>query len=272
MTTVDKELVVDALAETWASIAALSEALTPPEWAMPTECPGWEVRDQLAHMIGTERSQAGDPVPEIAVGDGANIRNDIGRKNQRWIESQRSQTPAELLESFRRVTASRLRTLHEMTQADFNADVDTPAGRNTYGRFIQIRVMDCWMHEQDMRRAVGRPGHEAGLAANVSVDEVVLALGYIVGKQAGAPRGAHVRFELTGSPSRSVDVAVEERARVVDALHTAPTTTVTMPVSVFMRLAGGRIDPSLIVRQSVIDIAGDRALGERVIRGLPYMI
>ena len=31
----------------------------------------------------------------------------------------------------------------------------TPAGKDTYGRFMQIRVFDCWLHEQDIRDALG---------------------------------------------------------------------------------------------------------------------
>ena len=42
----------------------------------------------------------------------------------------------------------------------------TPAGPDTYGRFMRVRIFDCWMHEQDIRRAVGRPGHVEGPAVD----------------------------------------------------------------------------------------------------------
>ena len=43
-----------------------------------------------------------------------------------------------------------------MTQADFDAPSWTPAGRDeTYGRFMRIRHYDCFMHEHDIRYALG---------------------------------------------------------------------------------------------------------------------
>ena len=73
-----------------------------------------------------------------------------------------------------------------MSDDEWNAESFTPAGMDTYGRFMQIRVFDCWLHEQDIRDAVGRPGHETGLAVEVVLDEMATALGFVVGKKAGA--------------------------------------------------------------------------------------
>ena len=33
----------------------------------------------------------------------------------------------------------------------------TPAGPDTYGRFMRVRDFDCWMHLQDIRDALGQP-------------------------------------------------------------------------------------------------------------------
>ena len=40
-----------------------------------------------------------------------------------------------------------------MSQEEWDAESFTPAGKSTYGRFMQIRVFDCWLHEQDIRDA-----------------------------------------------------------------------------------------------------------------------
>jgi uncharacterized protein (TIGR03083 family) len=272
VTTVDKATIIGALAETWRSIASLGETLMPDEWSAPTDCPGWAVRDQLAHMTGTELTLTGESVPDIDVHGRPYIRNEIGRRNEQWIEGHRAMPPSQVLAAFTAVTKARLEQLACMTQAEFDAEAMTPAGRDTYGRLMQIRTMDCWMHEQDMRYAIGRPGHEEGAAVKASIDEVVLALGYIIGKQVGAQQGSGVRFELTGPMARLVDVVVDGRAQVVDGFDGLPTTTVTLPVPLFLRLAGGRVDPSDELASGAIDIAGDGDLGERVVRGLPYMI
>ena len=67
---------------------------------------------------------------------------------------------------------------------------------------MRIRTFDCWLHEQDIRDAVGRPGGEDGAAAALALDEMTSAIGYVVGKKAGAPQGSRVRFDLTGPAAR----------------------------------------------------------------------
>jgi uncharacterized protein (TIGR03083 family) len=58
-----QEPVVDVLDEEWAAIGQLGDDLESGEWELPSECPGWTVRDVLSHMVGTERSLLGEPSP-----------------------------------------------------------------------------------------------------------------------------------------------------------------------------------------------------------------
>lgn len=265
---------VAELREIWQSIDALLEGLKPDEWQLPTSCPGWTVRDHVAHLVGTESTLAGRPSPPTEEGweAPAHVLNDIGRFNEAWIESLRDVTPAELLAAWRDIVAVRLSALEAMTDDDFAADSWTPVGPGTYGRFMEIRVFDCWVHEQDIRDAVGRPGHEAGPAAEQALAEITGALGYLVGKRAGAPDGSRVSIELTGSLARTLSVAVDGRARVVDSLEGPATAQVRLPARIFARLACGRIDPGEALASGEIDLRGDTALGDKVVRNLKFTI
>ena len=49
---VNHEAVVDDLVEVWGSFAAACSDLATDAWDLPTDCPGWSVKDQLAHIIG----------------------------------------------------------------------------------------------------------------------------------------------------------------------------------------------------------------------------
>ena len=71
--------------------------------------------------------------------------------------------------------------------------------------------------------------------AEVGLDEMAEAMGFVVGKKAGAPQGSRVRLALTGDAGRDINVEVGERATVVDELSGPPTLTVTMPAGVFAR-------------------------------------
>ena len=140
--------------------------------------------------------------------------------------------------------------LRDMDGAAWEAEGFTPAGNDTYGRFMRIRVFDCWLHEQDIRDAVGRPGGDVGTAVELALDEAAAVMGFVVGKRAAAPPGSRVAFDLTGPTARRifVEVGTEERPRaaVVDELSAPPTVALWMPTGVFVRLAGGRVDPSTV--------------------------
>ena len=166
----------------------------------------------------------------------------LARLNEAWIVTLRDRSHADLLADFRAITAERLASLRAMSPADFNAPSWTPAGNATYARFMQIRIFDCWMHEQDIRAAAGIPGNEGGAIAEQALAEVVLALGYIIGKRGRAPEGSRVQISLAGPIKRDLHVVVDGRAKVVDALDGEPTATVRLSSSLFLRRIGGRED------------------------------
>jgi len=268
----DRERVVGALLDEWRALDELLSGLDPAAWAAPTPLPGWSVADVVAHVIGTEASLSGEPVPEAGGGaePPAHVRNDIGALNERWVESLRPSPPAEVLARFREVTSRRAAALRAMTPEDFEAPSWTPVGQATYGRFMEIRVFDCWLHEQDIRDGLGLPGNRDGGGAELSVDEIVRALGYLVGKRAGAPDGSSVTIELTGPVRRVVHVAVDGRAAVVDSLAAPATTTLRLSSDLFVRLAGGRLDAEAALPG--VTIEGDEELGRKVATSLAFTI
>jgi len=269
-TSVPKDRIVDALAEEFTALETLIADLDEQDWSAPTPCPGWDVRANVAHVIGTESMLAGVKAPAVEIdrATATHVRNDIGGFNEVWVEALRTTPPEELVDRFRQITGARLDALRSMDQAAWDAKGFTPAGQDTYGRFMRIRVFDCWMHEQDMRDGLGRPGHDSGLAVEVALDEMVASMGFVVGKQAGAPEGTAVTFELTGDSGRTFHVVVRGRATVVDELDSPATTTLKMPVGVFSRLGGGRSGADA----SSVTVQGDEALGATIVERLAYTI
>jgi uncharacterized protein (TIGR03083 family) len=271
---IPKERTIEGLREVWASLSGLLGELSDDEWNLPTPLPGWSVHDNVAHIVGTEAMLAGEPGPSVEIDRDAHahVRNDIGVFNEQWVESLRAVPPGELLARFRELTDTRLATLEAMSDDEWNAESFTPAGKDSFGRFMQIRVFDCWLHEQDIRDAVGRPGHESGLAVDVVLDEMATALGFVVGKKAGATPGQSVTFSLTdgGSVVRQLHVEVAERAAVVVSLSSPATVVLTMPVGVMTRRCAGRVGPDDLLDQIVID--GDLSLASRILENQSYTI
>jgi uncharacterized protein (TIGR03083 family) len=271
-TTLPKAPVVAALHDVWGDLDSLLAGLSEEDWKRPTNLPGWNVQAVAAHLIGTESMLLGVGAPELTISEAAHphVRNDIGRFNEAWVEALAAEPPADVLSRFRADVAKRKEALDAVTQEEWDKVGFTPAGQDTYGRFMRIRVFDQWMHELDIRDAIGEPGGESGPAAELGLDEMAAAMGYVVGKKAGATAGSRVCVELTGGVARRINVEVGERAAVVDELSGPPTLTVTMPVGVFARLGGGRADPATVRDQ--VTIEGDEELGERLLQNMAYTI
>lgn len=270
-TALSREELVKALSLEWATLNDLLSALPEHDWTVPTSLPGWTVQDVVAHIVGTESMLAGYPTPEYEQAKQLpHVHNEIAATNEQWVQDMRSLPGAQVLDRFRAITTERTRALRSMTQQDFDAPSWTPAGQSTYGRFMRIRVFDCWLHEQDIRDALRLPGHESGDCPQTAIAEITDALGYLIGKRAGAADGTTVTIALTGPVCRDINVAVDGRASVVPTLPAPATVTLRLTSSLFTRLAGGRVKPD--AHRAEVTIEGDTELGERIVDNLAYTI
>jgi uncharacterized protein (TIGR03083 family) len=273
VTEVDKREVLDGLFGCWDDIDELLAGLSDDQWLAPTDLPGWRVQDVVSHIIGTESFLMGVPPPEpdCDVSELPHVHNDVGAMNECWVRHLRDEPPAAMLEKFRSVTADRRKALAAMDDDAWNETTATPVGPDTYGRFMRVRTFDCWMHEQDIRYAVGVWANDdvlLGPPAEHALAEIITSLGYIVGKLGRAPDGSRVAFELTGPLQRTLRVAVDGRAKVVDEFDGGPTTTIRLDAVLFTRLAGGRTTAA--ENMTAIEIDGDADLGKQVVERLKF--
>lgn len=253
---------IEHLELTWQSILELCADLTEEDWKRPTGCPGWSVQDNIAHLVDYEaaalsRPRAEAPLPEAR----DHLKNPLGEANEVGVEARRSLPGAEVLEELREVTTERSAQLRALTEDDLAREVPTPAGPGTLADMLTLRVMDTWSHEQDVRRALGRPGHAAGPAVDEAVTYWSQYLPYVVGKRAAAPDGTTVVIEV-GSRSLAVEV-VDGRARAPEAIDGDPAVRLSMPATTFGALVGGRTDAP-----GDVAISGDEELGRRIVANL----
>ena len=274
VTELDKSDVLSGLFDTWHSLDRLLTGLSEQKWQTPTPLPGWSVHDVVAHIIGTESALQGIGTPDanIDVSTLAHVRNDVGVANECWVRHLSAKSGDELLQRLREVTADRRKRLTDMSVDDWNAPTLTPVGPDSYGRFMRVRVFDCWMHEHDIRDALDEPASDADLAgpaARLTLDEMATTMGYVVGKLGKAPDGSRVAIELTGPLARTIRVAVDGRARVVDDFGgEEPTSTIRLDGVLFTRLAGGRPDTGA----GGVEFGGDQEVAARIVEHLNYTI
>jgi uncharacterized protein (TIGR03083 family) len=149
----------------------------------------------------------------------------------------------------------------------------TPLGEQSFQAFMDIRLFDCWMHEQDVRRVVGLAGHLDGPIVEHALGRCALALGFVVAKKAAAPDGSTVEINVTGPLARRLTVQVADgRGRLTDEPTDDPSVRLTMDEETLWCLGGGRWNAEAVLTEGLVSFDGDRALGERIVRSLNFMI
>ena len=175
---INKTQIVEGLNQIWGKWSQFGSELNESQWQTYSRLPGWTVKDNLSHLVGGEYMLSGKKLPEVEV-SADHVKNPVGEANEKAIHSFREKAGSEVLALFNEVTAKRFKVLSEMSEEEFQAVGWTPAGEAPYGRFMQIRVYDAWLHMQDCREPLGLPGDEDGLPAEIAIDEVSSAAGSV---------------------------------------------------------------------------------------------
>jgi uncharacterized protein (TIGR03083 family) len=267
----DQEL-VDVLEEVWQSIETLGEDLREDEWKRHTELPHWTVQDNLVHISAVESMSLGRPWRDHQASDLSHVQNDIGRANEHAVDSRRAWSGAEALAEFHQLTKERIAQLRALDEAGFGGDSWTPVGPGTVRDLLPFRIFDSWVHEQDMRRAVDRPGDLDSRAARLAQGMIADAMPFVVGKKVAPPDGSTVVFSVTGALPREFAIVVDgRRAKLLDAVPAQPTVRLTTDSVCFERVACGRVDPNLALEASEVRVDGDVDLGRQIVAEMNYM-
>lgn len=266
---VNPDPVVGLLAAEWAAIAEVGAGLTEAQWDTSTDLPGWTAKDCLSHMSGTELALLGEPAPQVSVDHLDHVTSGFSAALEVWVEARRGVPATDVLTEFTDATRRRLEVLSGLSDDEWNRLGWSPVGEAPYRTFMHVRVFDCWMHEQDIRRAVGVPGGLDTDAAALSLDRMLATLGFVIGKRAGAPEGSTVTVTVTGPHPRTVSLNVTGgRAQVTDNVPVAPTVTITTDIETFCALGGGRWQGSDCVASGQVTLTGDTDLGRRIVESL----
>jgi uncharacterized protein (TIGR03083 family) len=263
--------IINTLEHTWNSISSLCESLTEQQWKTSTQLPGWSVQDNLSHMIGTERMLQGLPAAEHRAADMSFVKNPIGEFNEHEVDARRPLPGAQVLSEWNDLVQLRVSTLNSADEAYFAREMMTPTGPGTMADFLHVRILDCWLHEQDMRIALKIIGNTGGDGAEHTIDRLIRTIPIVVGKRAATPEGHSVAIHITGPVSRDISVTVVEgRARI----DTSPASTFACSISIespmFVQLATGRVDGATATPSCTI--TGDKDLAQRILNNFNMMI
>lgn len=267
---------VNAFEQSVWSLLDLLETVDAADWARPTELPGWTVHDVVAHLSACERELLGDPWPPALDRYGPNVRDEFGRHMEDGVAARRTHSSAALAAELRAAVDARLPEMRAM-RADATP-VRVIAGEPWDAeKLLRNRAFDAWMHEQDVRRALTRPGNLDGRGADVATEILLGALPFLVAKRARAMPAQSVTLDVTGPVAFTATVLVGDDGRA--ALLTAPdgapasasaaradgpTALLRTDWETVVRLFGGRLSPN----DAVVEMSGDTSLGRRLLEGL----
>ncbi len=247
-------------------LVALLESLDPGDWHQPTDLPGWDVHACAAHTAHLEAILAGAPEETVTFDPPDHATSLMALYTEQGVVARRDRTPAELVDEIRSATTAR----HDRLVADPPTD-PTASPSPIFGgvpwdteRLLRNRPLDVWMHEQDIRRAVDRPGGMDSPAAVHTADYLAESLGMVLGKRAGAPSGTTAVLRVTGHEPRAFAVDEGGRGVPLPQLPDAPNVELAMDRETFIVLAGGRRTPD----PAAVLITGDEALGRTLLERL----
>jgi len=265
--------IIDALDDTWSAIERTLRARPNEAYEAETPCPGWTVRDVLSHLTGFELLLRGGAVPAHEGPWPSHVKNPIGEVNEAFVEAYRSTPGPEVLDLFRVATQASLEALRALSDEAWEKVGWSPEGERPYYRFQETRVLDSWIHLQDIRDALLEPADDHGPGEEIVVNRFEAALPYVVGKRAKAPDGTLVQINLSGRLARTIFIGVEGgRASARTTSTEPPTLELTTAVALFWRRAAGRISSDAFLAASATDVRGDRDLARAIAEGLNVMI
>lgn len=252
------------------SFADAATQLSPAHWVANSPCPGWTAADVVAHVIGIEREMHGEPLPNHEPDWAALPHADdiFSRYTEIPVDLRRSLPQDEVLAELRDVVAWRASDIARDGNDPGTLVIGPGGQRRDHDTMTRIRILDVWLHEQDVRAVLDVSDGLGSDAAWVTAGRLLLGMPRVWAKPTGAPIGASLRLHVTGPGvhfDRLIAVEPSGRAALVDSTAGAgndqlPTTTIELAWPLFAALAAGRTGAVDTARNGGARVTGDAAL------------
>jgi uncharacterized protein (TIGR03083 family) len=193
-------------AEQQAAFVDLLRGLTGDEWARPTVCPGWDVRDIAAHVLG-------DHVGRLSIHrDGHHVLHPrdaepftafLDRINEEWVTAARRLSPPLLIELLSTAGGQIARFWWTVDLDALGASVRWAGpGPHPYWLDAARDFSEYWSHYQQICDATGRTGLTDPHYLGPVLDTFLRALPHTL-RDVPAPEGTVLQVIVTGPGGRA---------------------------------------------------------------------
>lgn len=259
----------DAWTHSVEAIAELVGTLTEGEWNQPTPCPGWSVRDIVSHVIGIDCEMLGDPRPIHSLPrDLHHVKTETQRYMEVQVDVRRHHTAPEMTSELEYTIIRRSRQLRNENRQPDTVVRGLQGVQEPLEAVMRRRAFDIWVHEQDLRTALDRPGNLDSPGGYVTRDLLLSALPETVADRAGAPANSAVVIDVHGPVEflRTVRVDAEGKGSVDGAPSLGPLVSLSVDWETYVRLACGRVTPEAVTDR--VKTEGDPDLAAAILREL----
>jgi len=244
------------------SLSAEVRPLSPEAWAGPTNCPPWQVRDLVAHLVtsgdgfrqSVERGLAGTLDPPASA--------DRERRQRELVESP----PAVVAAALDEVTDSFERLLGGLDDAGLSTIAFHRRGNRPARWFAAHRLAEVAFHGWDVQRSLGRDAvfdeRVAGLLLPTLLESNAPRT-YAAGLSAARGTGERYLLAVADDPSARWLIAIHPDRLDAARGDGAADATITGSAAALALLAYGRQDLQEMQRAGTLRVDGDAGVAAR---------
>jgi uncharacterized protein (TIGR03083 family) len=252
-----------------AELTGLLQELDPGDWQRPTICPGWRVRDVVAHLVhdylrklsGTRDGMtAPGPLP------GEDLPAFLHRANQEFVDVAARWSTRTLVDLLGHLgpQLDQLWAAADMTELGEAVSWAAPGRPAPVWLDIAREYTEYWVHQQQIRDAVGRAGAAGAEYLGPVVDTFLRAVPHAL-REVPAVAGTCLQVEITGPGGGAWSVTRQEAGWAIRPGRCAgPAAAARLSSDTLWRVATRGITAAAALERSRID--GSRELGAAALR------
>lgn len=268
---------VDLFPGLHAELMTLLRGLAPSDWNRPTACALWSVKDIAAHLLdgNLRRLSFGrdglTAAPDPPISSYDDLVGYLNRLNAEWTAAARRLSPQVLIELLD-FTSGQVQAFFR--SLDPHAPAIFPvawAGEETSQNWFDLgrEYTERWLHQQQIREAVGAGGLTARRWLHPTLDIFVRALPFTY-QGVHAPAGRSVRIAIEGDAGGVWTLVRDaERWSIFAGWEAGPAATVSLDQEAAWKLFSKGLGQESARRR--IRIEGDPRLGHPVLGTLAVM-